>query len=182
MIRRDRLSVPLFVSCNRRRCRYCLQQNTDWTFDDNDMWALNTFLVFGILGLLIIFHILLLSYLEASWLAQVRFDAQYHPLHCRFSLRPTRDAHRAQRVQQAQLKKKVFLRFSPGFPECFSFSQGYAPRRKGSFAVVFPPFALRPLFLQCLLPPFPVRAAMCAGACVCPCLCPYLRGVACRCF
>lgn len=43
----------------------------DWANDDNGTWALNTFLVFALLGVLIIVHILLVSYLEASWLAQV---------------------------------------------------------------------------------------------------------------
>ena len=43
----------------------------DWANDDNGTWALNTFLVFALLGVLIVCHILLVSYLEASWLSQV---------------------------------------------------------------------------------------------------------------
>lgn len=43
----------------------------NWSNDDNGTWALNTFLVFSMLFVLIIAHILLVSYLEASWLAQV---------------------------------------------------------------------------------------------------------------
>ena len=35
------------------------------------MWVFNTFAVFGMLALLIVCHILLLSYMEASWLSQV---------------------------------------------------------------------------------------------------------------
>lgn len=39
--------------------------------DDNSTWVFNTFAVFGFLALLIVCHILLLSYMEASWLSQV---------------------------------------------------------------------------------------------------------------
>lgn len=40
--------------------------------DNNDTWAINTFFVFGLLMALIVIHILVLSYVEAVWLARVR--------------------------------------------------------------------------------------------------------------
>ncbi|CAM9448605.1 unnamed protein product [Scytosiphon promiscuus] len=53
-----------FFNCNDEETRF------DWANDDNGTWALNTFLVFFLLALLILFHVLLVSYLEASWLSQ----------------------------------------------------------------------------------------------------------------
>ncbi|CAN0071117.1 unnamed protein product, partial [Ectocarpus sp. 12 AP-2014] len=53
-----------FLSCDDEETRF------NWSNDDNGSWALNTFLVFSILLVLIILHILLVSYLEAAWLSQ----------------------------------------------------------------------------------------------------------------
>ncbi|CAM9696266.1 unnamed protein product, partial [Ectocarpus sp. 4 AP-2014] len=53
-----------FLSCDDEETRF------NWSNDDNGTWALNTFLVFSLLLVLIILHILLVSYLEAAWLSQ----------------------------------------------------------------------------------------------------------------
>eukprot|EP00904_Undaria_pinnatifida_P005995 jgi/Undpi1/2525/HiC_scaffold_13.g05904.m1 len=53
-----------FFNCNDEDTRFA------WANDDNGTWALNTFLVFALLCMLIFVHILLVSYLEAAWLAR----------------------------------------------------------------------------------------------------------------
>lgn len=55
-----------------RACSTLKETRFNWSNDDNGTWALNTFLVFSILIVLIFLHILLVSYLEAAWLSQVR--------------------------------------------------------------------------------------------------------------
>ncbi|CAM9630710.1 unnamed protein product [Pylaiella littoralis] len=53
-----------FFSCDEETTTVSLSN------DDNGTWALNTFLVFGLLIALIVVHILFVSYLEAAWLSQ----------------------------------------------------------------------------------------------------------------
>lgn len=48
--------------------------------NEDATWVLNTFLVLGILLLLSVLHTILLSYLEASWLAQVRAVSPLSPV------------------------------------------------------------------------------------------------------
>eukprot|EP00903_Cladosiphon_okamuranus_P021845 g20085.t1 len=50
-----------------------LQSDTD----GNSTWMFNTFAVFGFLALLIVCHILLLSYMEAAWLSQANAIHRY---------------------------------------------------------------------------------------------------------
>ncbi|CAN0202052.1 unnamed protein product, partial [Ectocarpus sp. 13 AM-2016] len=47
--------------------------------DDNGVWVFNTFAVFGFMALLILCHILLLSYIEASWLSKAQLGMDIFP-------------------------------------------------------------------------------------------------------
>ncbi|CAN0418815.1 unnamed protein product, partial [Ectocarpus sp. 12 AP-2014] len=49
------------------------------TEDDNGVWVFNTFAVFGFMALLILCHILLLSYIEASWLSKAQLGVDILP-------------------------------------------------------------------------------------------------------